>query len=136
MGSRDSSRAPNLGGALLDTTVGDATIGPLIRGRSDDHVALLSRDTAGDSVKDRSGAVGSPRCQMSGRGAGGDRDVRVGVFGAGGGHGEPFVSRFATPQGLPIGSVLGTSADQNLKNIVWAALATSIHRAHPRWFSS
>jgi len=81
-------------------------------------------------VKDRSGAVGSPRCQMSGRGAGGDRDVRVGVFGAGVGHGEPFVSRFATPQGLPIGSVLGTSADQNLKNIVWAALATSIHRAH------
>src|SRR6478672_13265272 len=28
-----------------------------------------------------------------------------------------------------IGPVLGTSADQNLKNIVWAALATSIHRA-------
>jgi hypothetical protein len=37
---------------LLDTTVVDATIGPLIRGRPDDHVALLSRDTAGDSVKD------------------------------------------------------------------------------------
>jgi hypothetical protein len=60
---------------LLDTTVVDATIGPLIRGRSDNHVAPLSRDTAGNSVKDRSGAVGSPRCQMSGGGAGGDRDV-------------------------------------------------------------